>query len=458
MKTLFKDGTIVTMNRRREILQKASLLVEDDRIKKISRGEASGGEGADRVFNCQGKIIIPGLISAHTHLTNLFQRGLWDEPSFETWSQKSAATEKLLDFSPDDIHVIHSAACIELIRHGVTTVLNMFTAPSKNTLNCVKAACQAFADTGMRGTLALAFKDQAPDNSAAIQERQPVEAWAEHAREACQEVKNFGARVSFALAPSAPQRCSDQFLIACQNLADELDVGIHTHLAETRNHAQVGRELYGEPIAHHLAKLGFLSPKLSVAHAIWIDDEEIGLLKRHDVGVVHNPASNMKLGSGVARVKKMLDEGLAVGLGADSVNAATTYSIFEQMKLAVLLPRTHWGAEEWVLPAEAFAMGSAGGARALQVDNIIGSIEEGKKADLTILNPSIALIPRNALIDELALCENGNSVESVLVEGNPVLVDGKITGVDEAAIRAELSGMEPKIARAKNVVLQSRWS
>jgi 5-methylthioadenosine/S-adenosylhomocysteine deaminase len=456
MKTLFKDGTIVTMNRRREILQKANILIEDDRIKKIFQGEDSGDKVADRVFGCQGKIIIPGLISAHTHLTGLFQRGLWDEPSFESWSQKSAATEKFLDFSPDDIRLIHSAACIELIRHGVTTALNMFTAPSKNTLNCVKAACQAFANSGISGILALAVKDQAPDNSAAIDEHQAVEAWAEQAREACQDVKSFGARISFALAPSAPQRCSDRLLIACRDLADELDVGIHTHLAETTNHARVGRELYGEPIVHHLAKLGLLSSKLSVAHAIWIDDEEIGLLKCHDVGVVHNPSSNMKMGSGVARIKKMLGEGLAVGLGADSVNAATTYSIFEQMKLAVLLPRTHWGAKDWVLPSEAFAMASAGGARALQLDAIIGSIEEGKKADLTILNPSIALTPRNDLIDELALCENGNSVESVFVDGNPVLVDGKITAVDETAIRAGLADMEPKIARAKNVLLQSR--
>ena len=456
MKTLFKDGTIVTMNHRREILQKADILVEDERIKKIFQGETTGDKIADRIFDCQGKIIIPGLISAHTHLTGLFQRGLWDEPSFESWSQKSEATERLLDFSPDHIHLIHSAACIELIRHGVTTALNMFTAPSKNTLNCVKAACQAFTDSGIRGILALAVKDQAPDNSAAIEKRQAVEAWDEQAREACRDVKSFGTRVSFALAPSAPQRCSDRLLIACRDLADELDVGMHTHVAETRNHAQVGRELYGEPIVNHLAKLGLLSPMLSVAHAIWIDDEEIGLLKRHDVGVVHNPSSNMKMGSGVARIKKMLGEGLAIGLGADSVNAATTYSIFEQMKLAVLVPRTHWGAEDWVLPSEAFAMGCAGGARALRVDAIIGSIEEGKKADLTILNPSIALAPRNALVDELALCENGNSVESVFVDGHPVLVERKITAVDEAAIRAELADMEPKIARAKNVLLQSR--
>ena len=127
MKTLFKDGTIVTVNRQREILQKTNILVEDDRIKKIFQGEDSGDKVADRVFDCQGKIIIPGLISAHTHLTGLFQRGLWEEPSFESWSQKSAATEKLLDFSPGDIHLLHSAAWKSLKRKGFSNDLQAAT-------------------------------------------------------------------------------------------------------------------------------------------------------------------------------------------------------------------------------------------------------------------------------------------------------------------------------------------
>jgi 5-methylthioadenosine/S-adenosylhomocysteine deaminase len=454
MKTLFKDATIVTMNGRCEVLHNADLLVEDDRVEKISPRESLAGNDIGRVFDCAGKIIIPGLISAHTHLTGLFQRGLWDETSFESWSQKSSATEKLLDLSPGDIQLVHSAACIELIRHGVTTVLNMFTAPPKQTLDCVNGACRAFADSGIRGILAFAVKDQAPDDSAQVQEGRRAEAWAEQATAVCHQVKSFGPRVSFALAPSAPQRCSDRLLAACRDLAEELGVAMHTHLAETRHHVEVGRKLYGEPIVHHLAKLGLLGPKLSVAHAIWINDDEIDLLKRHQVGVVHNPSSNMKIASGVAQVKKMLDAGLAVGLGADSVNAGTTYSIFEQIKLAVLLPRTHWTPEYWLSPAEAFAMGSAGGARALGLDPIVGSIEEGKKADLMILNPSISLTPRNVLIDQLALCENGASVESVFIDGNPVLLDRKITGIDEMAMRAELAALEPKIARARNMVLQ----
>jgi 5-methylthioadenosine/S-adenosylhomocysteine deaminase len=454
MGTLLQNATIVTMNPKREVLEKADLLIEDDRIEKIfPEGRARKRDGDD-VVDCHGEIITPGLISAHTHLTGMLQRGLWDETSFESWSRKSAAIEKCLNLSAEDIYVIHSAACIELIRHGVTTLLNMFTAPSKNPVDAVRSACRALAETGIRGILALSLKDQSPDNPGMIAENESVEFWVSLAREAIKNVGAFGPRISFALAPSAPQRCSDRLLLACKEIAEEFNIALHTHLAEAKKHADVGRELYGEPIVHHLETIGFLSSHLSVAHAIWLDDEEIDILKRHDVKIVHNPSSNMKLGSGVARIKRMLNKGLSIGLGADSVNAGTIYSIFEQTKLAVLLPRSIWGAEDWVVPSEAFAMATQGGAAALLLAETIGSIEEGKKADLAILRPSIALLPNNNLIDELALCENGASVESVFVDGKPVMLEKKIVGIDEEAICAKISSMTSRIALAKGNALQ----
>lgn len=455
MRTLLKDGTIISMNSSKEILDGTDLLIEGDRIERIFRGEASHEKDADRVLDCEGKIIIPGLVSAHSHLTGMFQRGLWDESSFESWSRKSTATEKFFNPSAEDIYVIHSAACMEFIRHGVTTVLNMFTAPLNDPLECVNSACQAFLDTGIRGILALSLRDQSPDNAGIVPDMMALDSWMTFAREAARLVSRMGPRVLFMLAPSAPQRCSDRLLTSCRALAEELKVGIHTHLAETRRHAETGRELYGEPIVNHLEKIGFLGPTLSGAHAIWLEDQEIDILKRHDVKIVHNPSSNMKLGSGVARLRKMLDKGLAVGLGADSVNAGTIYSVFEQMKLSVLLPRSLWGPADWVRPSEAFAMGTQGGARAVLLDGILGSIEEGKKADLAILNPSISLLPVNDLMDELALCENGGSVESVFIDGKPVMLGKKITGTDEEAILAKFSSMESRIARAKSNVLQN---
>ncbi|HEX9444002.1 MAG TPA: amidohydrolase family protein [Candidatus Binatia bacterium] len=455
MRTLLKNGTIISMNSGRDILEGADLLLEGDRIARIFRGEASREQDADRVLDCAGKIILPGLVSAHTHLTGMFQRGLWDETSFESWSRRSAETEKAFGASAEDVYLIHSAACIELIRHGVTTVLNMFTIPSRSPEECVDSACRALLDTGIRGILALSFKDQSPDNPDVAPDASAADSWIDLAREVARRSSSSESRLSLMLAPSAPQRCSDPLLVRCKEMAAELEVGIHTHLAETRRHAETGRQLYGKPIVHHLEEIGFLGPGLSVAHAIWLEDQEIDILKRHDVKIVHNPSSNMKLGSGVARVKKMLAQGLAVGLGADSVNAATVYSIFEQMKLSVLLPRTHWDSGDWLLPAEALEMGTLGGAKAALLDGTIGSIEEGKKADLMILNPSISLQPLNDWVNELALCESGSSVESVFVEGKAVMLDRRMTLIDEEAVLAELSSMRPRIAGAKSSVLQN---
>jgi cytosine/adenosine deaminase-related metal-dependent hydrolase len=166
----------------------------------------------------------------------------------------------------------------------------------------------------------------------------------------------------------------------------------------------------------------------------------------------------MKLGSGVARVKRMMSKGLSVGLGADSVNAGTIYSIFEQMKLSVLLPRSVWAADDWVLPSEAFAMATQGGARALLLDEAIGSIEEGKKADLVILCPSPGMRPNNAPLDQLALCENGASVETVFIAGKPVMRERKFNGIDEEGILASLSQMQPRINSARFRAQKNRAS
>ena len=447
MKTLLEDATVVTMNARKEILYDAHVLIEDSRIASV--GVVNSGE-ADQVIDCRGKIIIPGLVSAHSHLTGLLQRGLWDEDSFESWSQKSTATEKSFQASADDIYTLHSAACLEFIKHGVTTVLNMFTVPSDVPLKFIDASCRALQDSGIRGILALSVKDQSPDNQAIVLDPIHAESWVSQAKEAAAHVSDFGSRISFMLAPSAPQRCSDNLLMRCKDLAESLGVGIHTHLAETRFHAEVARNLYGEPMVKHLEKIGFLGPHLSVAHAIWLDEEEIDILSRHRVNVVHNPSSNMKLGSGVARIKKMLDRGINVGLGADSVNAGTVYSIFEQMKLAVLLPRAVWKPEHWISPDEAFQMGCAGGARAMLLGNEIGSIEAGKKADLVVLKPSTGLLPTNNLIAQLALSESGESVETVFVDGEPILLDGRVMKIDEDALLEALSSLGPRIATVVN--------
>jgi cytosine/adenosine deaminase-related metal-dependent hydrolase len=407
---------------------------------------------ADQVVDCGSKIVIPGLVSAHSHLTGIFQRCVWDESSFEAWASRSSSAEYRLNPSPEEIYSLHCAACIEFIRNGVTTVLNMFTLRSGLHIGMVEAACRAFADTGVRGVLALMIRDQ-PSRSG--RRADDPERWMSFIEAAADCVAQFDSRIDFMLAPAAPQWCSDRLLMYCRNFAESHSTGIHTHVAEAKTHAETARDLYGMPIIRHLEKIGFLTPRVSVAHAIWLDEEEIDLLRQYEVKIVHNPAANMKLGSGIAQIKKMLRKGLTVGLGADSVNAATVYSIFEQMKLSVLLPRVRWQADDWVFPLEAFEMGTVGGAKALLLDHLVGSIEEGKKADLVILKPSPAFLPMNELISQLVLCENGSSVDGVFVDGKPVLLNGRILTIEEHDIQLAVSTVSERFRQVRNELLRT---
>jgi 5-methylthioadenosine/S-adenosylhomocysteine deaminase len=453
MRTLLRNGTLITMNAKKQILEHCEVLLDDDRIGGIFPAGAENNIRADKVLDCKDKIIMPGMVSGHSHLTGIFQRGLWNEPTFEGWIAKSNAIERLVDLSAEDIYALHSAACIEFLRHGVTTVLNMFAVRPVLDLEKIDASRRAFMDTGVRGILAVALQDRSTNG-----EPQPGpfadKGWMSAIRDAFERVTNSTSRVGFMLAPGAPQWCSDQLLIPCRELAEELGIGIHTHLLETKGNAEAGRRLHGEPILPHLEKIGFLSGRLSVAHCNWLENEDIDKLAKHDVKVVHNPSANMKLGSGFARVKRMRRTGLTLGLGADSVNAGTVYSVFEQMKLAVLGPRILWGAENWVLPEEAFEMATLGGAKAMLLDEVVGSIEEGKKADLVVLNPKISLLPTNDIINQIALGENGESVESVFVDGTPVLLNGRVEAVNETDILAALASLAPRIRQARNEVLR----
>src|SRR5215469_16122707 len=406
MKTLLRNATVVTMNPQKEIFENCDLLLNDDRIERVLRQSSRAKIRADQDLNCTGKVVIPGLVSAHSHLTGIFQRGLWDETSFAEWQTKS------------------------------------------------NAARRAFLDTGMRGVLAVMLKDRSPDG-------EPLSAtandsWIERVKEIAKQLGDIGSSVSFMLAPSGPQLCSDQVLISCRDLAEELNIGIHTHVAETKQQAAFGRRLYGQSIVKHLEKIGLLNSRLSIAHANWLDEDDMDLLIKHEVKVVHNPSANTKRGTGFLKVKKMLNNGRCLGLGADSVNAGTVYSIFEQMKLCVLVPRVLWDPENWVLPEQAFAMGTIGGAKALLLDNLIGSIEEGKKADLVILNPGTSLLPRNNIISQLALSENGKSVETVFVDGKQVVLEGHLQTVQEKDILPKLSALAPRIEAARQRVLGIR--
>jgi guanine deaminase len=256
-------------------------------------------------------------------------------------------------------------------------------------------------------------------------------------------------RIRPALGPTIPLHCSDPFLIDCANLARDHGIPLQTHLAESRAQGAIARTRYGTSLVGHLEQLGFLSERLSVAHAIWIDDEEIGKLGQAGARVAHNPASNLRLGSGVAPARKMLRAGLTVGLGTDASNTSDGQNMFEVTRLAAYLSRIEGSdAEEWISAASAFQLATEGSANVLGFEKI-GRLAVGYEADIVFLRlDSPHFVPLRAPLLQMVFGENGTSVQSVMIGGRVVFHDGKLLTLDEAELRRQAETAAQRLDQA----------
>src|SRR5262249_6652592 len=246
------------------------------------------------------------------------------------------------------------------------------------------------------------------------------------------------ADVAPGLGPTIPLHCSDEFLTGCRDLAREFDVGIQMHLAESRGQAVLGVEKYGKSLTAHLDALGVVGPRFSGAHGGWLDDDDVRRLSGAGASIAHNPMSNLRLGSGVARVRAMRKAGLRVGLGTDSASSSDTQNMFEAIRLCAYLSRVQtFDYREWVTADEAFRLAAEGSADVLGMPRI-GRLAPGFKADVVFLDLSrTGWVPLNDALLQLVNGESGAAVDSVMVGGRLVLEHGRLLTVDEAKIRAE---------------------
>jgi cytosine/adenosine deaminase-related metal-dependent hydrolase len=243
--------------------------------------------------------------------------------------------------------------------------------------------------------------------------------------------------------------CSDALLREVIKVAEQYDLGIHTHLLETRLQAWAARKIYKKTICAHLAEIGFLSSRLSAAHSIWLDEREMDLMASSGASAVHNPASNLKLGSGIAPVAKLKARGVNVALGTDGGDTSDSYSIFEQMRLAAYLSRVvAEDPDNWITAADAIKMGTVNGAQAVPAwRGKVGKIKPGYRADLVLLKPSLRLRPLRDVVHQLVFCEGGQSVDTVLVDGKVVVDGGRLIGVDEQTLIQRVEPISKKMFR-----------
>jgi guanine deaminase len=252
-----------------------------------------------------------------------------------------------------------------------------------------------------------------------------------------------------ALGPTIPLHCSDPFLLRCVQLASEHDIKLQTHLAESRAQAAIGLKRYGKSLVSHLEEIGFLSERMSAAHAIWVDDDDIARLVQAGAGVSHNPSSNLRLGSGVAPVRKMLRHGLTVGVGTDASNTSDGQNMFEATRLASYLSRIDgFDTDEWLSAQEAFHLATEGSARVLGFDKI-GRLAPGYEADIVFLRlDSPHFVPLRSPLIQMVFGESGASVETVMIGGRIVFNDGKLLTLDEPALRQQAQEAAHRLDRA----------
>ena len=251
----------------------------------------------------------------------------------------------------------------------------------------------------------------------------------------------------YVIAPSGPQRCTDDLLVAANELSAEHDTTLHIHVLETKTQAVTGPEFYGRTLVEHLSDLGLVTDRLTIAHGIWLTSHDIELLGAAGASVAHNAISNQKLGAGIAPFRALLDAGVNIGLGSDGLSSNDSARMFDVMKAAALLHKVSTpDFSQWPSASEVLWAGTRGGARSCRLADEVGAIAAGRKADLVVLDMrSVNFTPLNDVVNHLVYCENGASVRTVMVNGRIVVENGRCTQIDTDAVLAEIRELAPEV-------------
>ena len=426
------------------------ILVEDGLIAAI---EPPGFSVEDaEPISAADRLLMPGLVNAHTHSHGALNRGaVGDKVSLEMFLTSGGASARSRGL--DDKYLSAALSAAEMIRKGCTACFDLTVEVPEPSSEGISAVARAYRDAGMRAVIAPMIADRTiyqalPGVMKALPDRlrsqvaAQLAAPAEKTFEACRAMLanwRFDRRfVRPALGPTIPLHCSDEFLQRCDRLSAEYGVRLQTHLAESRAQAAIGRERYGRSLVEHLDSLGFLSDRLSVAHAIWLDGDDIRRLSAYGVTVAHNPSSNLRLGSGVAPVREMLLAGVVVGIGTDASNTSDGQNMFEATRLASYLSRIDgFATEDWISAAEALGMATEGSAKGLGFEKI-GRLAAGFEADIVFLRlESPHFVPLRSPLLQMVFGESGASVDTVMIGGRIVFHDGKLLTLDEAALRRQ---------------------
>ena len=435
--TLFINAHILTMDEHLTQYTSGALAVIGDSIVAVGpEDEIKKEYTAKETVDCKGRVLMPGLVNAHTHVPMTLLRGIADDLRLDVWLQGYMWPVEREFASPEFVHLGTSIACAELIRSGVTTFNDMYFYEDE--------VAKATANAGMRAVCGQSIlKFPTPDAKS-------YDDSMEQARDYIKRWKNHPLIVP-SIAPHAPYTCTDDILRATSELAQEFDVPLHTHLAETSFEVETIRKENGMPVIPYVKKQGLFEAKVIAAHCVHIDAGEIRTLHHGGAGVSHNPSSNLKLASGFAPVTKMLDVGLNVGIGTDGPASNNDLDMFEEVRLAAFIAKAVTNDPTSLPASQALLMGTRLGAQALHIGHLTGSLTPGRRADLIIVDlsplhnsPSFKRSSDNAYA-QIVYASKSTDVSDVMINGKFVMRDRKLLTVNEDELLAEAADIAKKI-------------
>jgi len=444
------------------------IVVRDGCIARIAPAGTLPPEG--RVIDARDRLCTAGMINGHTHSHEGFFKGRHENLPLELW-MNNVRPLKPIPFTERQVYLRTLIGAIEALRSGTTTIVDDLNVSPTLDPKLVEAAFRAYRDIGIRAYVGITLFDRPffrgmpfvdemfpPDllielDALPKPDGRVLLDYATHLARTHHWSKE---RVAYIAAPSAPQRCTDEFLRAVRALADAEDIPAMIHVQETRLQAVAGPAMYGgRSMIQHLGDLGFLKARTTVIHGVWVTPEEVALLAERGATVQHNPLSNLKIGSGIAPVRRYLDAGVNLALGTDGCGSIETVNMQAVVAATALLQKirgddhTHWvGAEE------AWRAATMGGAVALGRGDELGAVAEGRIADLALYRlDAIPFTPLNNPKGQLVYNETGAGLDLLLVAGEAVIEGGRLTRIDEAALLHEIGdehrALLPQIERAE---------
>jgi 5-methylthioadenosine/S-adenosylhomocysteine deaminase len=432
---IVRGGTVVTMDGSRRVIENGGVAIKGGRVVAVDNTAAIDRNYAAReVVNAAGKVVIPGLINGHTHVPMTLFRGLADDLDLQEWLTKYIFPAEAKNVNEEFVRVGARLGLAEMIRSGTTTYCDMYYFEDAIADETFKA--------GMRGVLGETLIDfPVADNKTNEQGMAYVEKFVSRWK--------GNSLIVPAIAPHAPYTVSEDHLKAIRAFSDRTGAPIVTHISETKREVDDSVKAKGASPIDYLNRIGFLSNRVIAAHVVWPSEEELGLLKRIGVGIVHNPQSNMKLASGVAPVPEMLKEDLPVGLGTDGAASNNDLNLWEEMDTAAKLHKVISKDPKVVTAEEAFEMATLRGARALHLEKEIGSLEKGKRADLVIVDlDALNQTPSYNIYSDLVYATKAADVRTVIVEGRVIMRDRRLLTLNEETIKIDARRFRERIIRS----------